>query len=100
MPQSLILRPLLTLALLLAQLGGLTHGIAHALADQTQDQSQPHDKQCHLCAAYAQVGSAIGSGAVHFEFATSLIEAHGELAVAFRSFIFAAFAVRAPPYSA
>lgn len=100
MPQSLILRLLLTLALLLTQLGGLTHGIAHALADQTHDQSQPHDKQCDLCAAYAQVGSALGSGTVHFDFATSFIEAHGELAVAFHSFTIAAFAARAPPYSA
>ena len=89
----------LAFALLFAQLGGLTHGIAHTLAEQTQDQSLPHDQQCELCAAYAQVGSAIGSSDVHFDPAASFAETHSDPAVAFRSFTFAAFAARAPPYS-
>lgn len=98
--RSVLLKTFLVLALLFAQLGGLTHGIAHTLAEQSQDQSLPHDPQCELCAAYAQVGSAVGSGDVHFDFSTSFIETHGELAVAFHSFTFAAFAARAPPYTA
>jgi hypothetical protein len=97
--RSALLKTFLVLALLFVQQGAVTHGIAHTLAEQSQDQSLPHDQQCELCAAYAQVGSAIGSGEVHFDFATSFIETHGELAVAFHSFTFAAFAARAPPYT-
>lgn len=98
--RSALLKSFLVLALLFVQQGAVTHGIAHTLAEQSQDQSMPHDQQCELCAAYAQVGSAIGCGDVHFDFATSFIETHGELAVAFHSFTFAAFAARAPPYTA
>ena len=99
MLRSAFLKSLLVLALLFAQQGAVLHSIGHALAEQSQDQSLPHDNQCELCAAYAQVGSAVGSGEVHFDFATSFIETHGELAVAFHSFTFAAFAARAPPYT-
>ncbi|MFH0934488.1 MAG: hypothetical protein V1879_04725 [Pseudomonadota bacterium] len=90
----------LAFALLFAQLGGLTHGISHTLTEQTQDQSLPHDQQCELCAAYAQVGSAIGSSDVHFDLTASFAETHSDPVVAFQSFTFAAFAARAPPYSA
>lgn len=100
MLRTALLKSFLVLALLFAQLGGLTHGIAHTLAEQSQDQSLPHDQQCELCAAYAQVGSAVGSSAVHFDFSVSFAETHSEPAVAFRSFTFVAFAARAPPYSA
>lgn len=97
--RTALLKSFLVLALLFAQLGGLTHGIAHTLAEQSQDQSLPHDQQCELCAAYAQVGSAVGSGDVHFDFAASFTEAYSRTAVAFRSVTFAAFAARAPPFS-
>ena len=99
MSQPLILRLLLILALLFTQLGGLTHGIAHVLADQTQDQSQPHDKQCDLCAAYAQIGSAVSSSEVRFEIEASVSTAPTPHSHAFRSSVFAAFAARAPPRS-
>lgn len=99
MSQPLILRLLLTLALLLTQLGGLTHGIAHALADQRQDQTQPHDKQCELCAAYAQIGSSINGSDVRFEIETSVRSTPLSPALTVRSSIFAAFAARAPPRS-
>ena len=100
MRSSRLLLPLFLLfALLFAQQGALTHGIAHTLAEQSQDQSLPHDQQCEWCAAYAQIGSAVGSGSVHFDFAS-----HPEVTLAthsatFRSTTFAAFAARAPPYS-
>lgn len=100
MSQSLILRLLLIVALLFTQLGGLTHGIAHVMADQAQDQSQPHDKQCDLCAAYAQVGSALPGSPAHL-FATE--QRFSLLALAtssFHSFVFSAFSARAPPCSA
>ncbi|GAB4118890.1 MAG: hypothetical protein Fur0026_08520 [Sideroxydans sp.] len=99
MPQPFILRLLLILALLFTQLGGLTHGIAHLLADQAQDQSQPHDKQCDLCAAYAQIGSAVGSTEVRVDIAASVSTTPTPYSPAFRSTAFAAFAARAPPRS-
>ena len=100
MRHSLPARFLLIFALLFAQMGGLTHGISHAMADQSQDQSLPHDKLCDLCAAYAQLGSAIGSGTVHFEFASCHETTYQLLATPAIAASFFAFAARAPPYSA
>lgn len=100
MPHTLFLRFLLVFALLFAQLGGLTHSIAHTLEAQSQDQTLAHNHHCDLCAAYAQIGSAIGSGDVHFDFAATLAENRTTLSESFRSSAFCAFAARAPPYSA
>lgn len=101
MRSSRLLLPLLLLfALLFAQQGALSHGIEHALAEQSQDQSLPHDKHCDLCATYAQIGSAIGSSHIHFDFASSFDEAITAPSVSFHSIAFTAFAARAPPYSA
>ena len=94
-----LLKSLLVLALLFVQQGAVTHAISHALAEQSQDQSLPHDSQCELCAAYAQVGSAVGSSDVHFDFTSPFTEARNDAPVAFRSVTFAAFAARAPPRS-
>jgi len=91
---------LLVATLLFAQLGALTHGIAHTLADQLQDQSLPHDKQCDLCASYAQIGSAIGSSNIRFDFAASFAAAPDTHLSSYPSAGFAAFAARAPPYLA
>jgi hypothetical protein len=100
MRSSRLLLPLfLVLALLFAQLGGLTHGIAHTLAEQSQDQSLPHDNHCDLCATYAQIGSAVGSHAVHFDFASRLEATYSTHSAACRSIAFTAFAARAPPHS-
>ena len=102
MPSPLFSRLLLIFALLFAQLGGLAHGISHALAEQggNSDQSLPHVKHGGLCAAYAHIGSAIGSNS--FSFTGS--ETRGTLHLSdFSSYIsntFVAFAARAPPYSA
>ena len=100
MLRSLPFRLLLVFALLFAQLGGLTHAIAHTLAEQSQDHSLPHDKHCDLCAAYAQVGSALGSSEVHFDVASHLEETPSTFSVTFLSAVFSAFAARAPPFSA
>lgn len=99
MLRSVIFKSLLVFALLLTQQGGLMHAIAHALAER-QDQSQPNDKQCELCAAYAQVGSALGCGEVHFDFASPFTEKLSSPSVVFSSLVFTAFAARAPPFSA
>jgi len=97
---SALFRLLLIFALLFAQLGGLAHGIAHTMAEQTQDQSLPHDGYCDLCASYAQIGGAVGSNTIHFDFAASTEETLTTHSFCFRSIAFVAFAARAPPYSA
>ncbi|MDD5056715.1 MAG: hypothetical protein PHQ60_02505 [Sideroxydans sp.] len=99
MLRSAFLKSLLVLALLFAQQGAMTHAIAHTLEELTQDQSQPNDKHCELCAVYAQIGSAIGSSLVHFDFASTFEEKLSSQPVSFRSFAFTAFAARAPPFS-
>lgn len=99
-PLRLFLPLLFTLALLFAQQGGLAHSFTHALEEHSQDQSLPHDKHCELCAAYAQVGSALGSSNIHFDFASCLEETTSTLSVTFRSVAFSIFAARAPPHSA
>lgn len=95
-------RLLLVFALLFSQLGGLTHGISHALAEppQSSDQSLPHDKLCDLCAAYAQIGSAIGSSGICFAVSENCPAMHLCYSSSYTSDPFAAFAARAPPYSA
>ncbi len=98
MRHPLLARLLLIFALLFAQMGGLVHGISHAMADQSQDQSLPHN--CDLCAAYAQLGSAIGSNTVHFELATCHDTPHHALLATATSASFVAFSARAPPCSA
>ena len=95
-------RLLLIFALLFAQLGGLTHGVEHALAEQQQspDQSVLHHAHCDLCAAYAQIGSAIGSNGIHFIGNSTGEILHLTRFSTFTPHIFVAFAARAPPYSA
>lgn len=100
MLRTLFLRSLLAFTLLFAQQGALSHGITHTLAEQSQDQSLPHDKHCNLCEAYAQIGGAIGSSHIRFDFASSFEEARSIHAASFHSVAFAAFAARAPPRSA
>jgi K+-transporting ATPase A subunit len=96
-----LLLPLcLVFALLFAQQGAATHGIEHTLAEQSQDQSLPHHQHCDLCAVYAQIGSAIGSSHVSFDFTSSFEESLFTHSVSFRSIAFSAFAARAPPFTA
>jgi hypothetical protein len=106
MHRSLFTRSLLIFALLLAllavQVGGLAHGISHVMAEQSQDskQSLPHDKYCDQCAAYAQIGSAIGSCGISFTGSESFETLHFNNPGSYSSSPFVAFAARAPPYSA
>jgi len=89
---------LLVFTLLFAQQGAMSHGISHTLAQQ--DQSAPHDTQCELCAAYAHIGSAVGSSNIHFDVDIGANVVAPTYVPSFRSNTFAAFAARAPPYSA
>lgn len=101
MRSSLLTKLLLIFALLFAQAGGLTHGISHALEEQQQnpDQSSPHHTLCDLCAAYAQIGSAIGSSTVNFTGSENCETLHSASFNSCTSDTFVAFAARAPPYS-
>jgi hypothetical protein len=92
----------LLFALLVVQMGSLTHGISHILAEPSQgsEQSLPHDKYCDQCAAYAQIGSAIGSNAINV-FIGESCKTHNPNHFSSRTAdTFVAFAARAPPYSA
>jgi len=100
MLRSILLKLLLVFALLFAQQGAVTHSIAHTIAEQTQDQSLPHHEHCDLCAVYAQIGGAIGSSHIHFDFSSTFEENLTTHSASYRSFAFAAFAARAPPLSA
>jgi len=102
MHRSLFTRLLLVLVMLFAQMGGLTHGVSHILSEKSQspDQSLPHDKYCDQCAAYAQIGSAIGSSSSSFTGSENFETLHFNNPVSYTSKTFVAFAARAPPYSA
>jgi hypothetical protein len=102
MHSSLFTRLLLIFALLFAQMGGLTHGISHILTEKSQgsDQSLPHDKYCDQCAAYGQIGSAIGSSSISFASSENFETLHFNEPASYTSTTFVAFAARAPPYSA
>ena len=108
MQRSLYTRLLLIFALLLTQLGGLTHGISHAMEGRSQspeqsrnsDQSLPNDKHCDTCLAYAQIGSAVGSTSVSFANSEDHETLHLGTPHSYLSNTFVAFAARAPPYSA
>lgn len=97
-----LIRFLIICTLLFAQMGGLTHCISHALDEQSQsgDQSAPHEKHCDLCDAYAHVASAIGSSSISFVGSANHQTQHFNQPNSYISNTFAAFAARAPPYSA
>lgn len=97
---SLIARLLLIFTLLFVQTGGLMHEISHIVvhSSTSHDHSLPHEKHCDLCAAYAQIGSALGSHAIEFK----SIEQHVALTPSAPDAVtatpaFTAFAARAPP---
>ena len=102
MHSSLFTRFLLIFALLFAQMGSLAHGISHILAERSQgsDQSLPHDKYCDQCAAYGQIGSAIGSSSISFASSENFETLHFNNPASYTSNTFVAFAARAPPYFA
>lgn len=100
MYSTVFTRFLLIFVLLFTQLGGMVHGISHTLAEQGSDQSLPHDKYCDQCAAYAQIGSAIGGSGIIFFSSENFETLHSNHHGSFTSNTFVAFAARAPPYSA
>ncbi len=94
-------RLLLMFALLFVQTGGLMHEVSHIVVHHTQDHTLPHDKRCDLCAAYAQMGSALGSPVLEFKPPSSpLTLADTIFGVFFAAPFISAFAARAPPISA
>ena len=97
MLRSAFLKSLLVFALLFAQQGAVMHGIEHTLAERKQEPSLPHHQHCDLCAVYAQIGSAIGSSHIDFDFASSFETTLTTYTASFFSIAFTAFAARAPP---
>jgi hypothetical protein len=97
-----IFYPLLAFALLFAQMGGLAHGISHIMTELSHgsEHSLPHDKYCDQCAAYGQIGSAIGSSSSSFASCENFETLHVNEPASYTSIAFAVFAARAPPYSA
>ena len=93
-------RFLLIFALLLVQTGGLMHEISHIVVHPSHDHSLSHEKHCDLCAAYAQMGSALGSHVPEFTPPASRI-ALADMAfdAVLASPLFTAFSARAPPSS-
>ena len=59
---------LLTFLLLFAQQSGFVHVLNHVAVEQGQQQDKhaPHSSACGYCAAYTQIGSAIGSSSSPF----------------------------------
>ncbi len=102
MHSALFSRLLLIFALLFAQMGSLAHGISHIIAEPSQgsEQSLPHDKYCDQCAAYAQIGSAVGSSSINIVVSENCETLHSGHIGCYLSNTFVAFAARAPPYSA
>ena len=101
MHRTLLTRLLLIFALLFAQMGGLAHGITHILGQShASDHSLAHDKYCNQCAAYGQIGSAIGSSSISFASSEYFETLHFNEPASYTSVTFVAFAARAPPYSA
>jgi hypothetical protein len=92
----------LLFALLAVQMGSLAHGISHVLTEPSQgsEQSLPHDKYCDQCAAYAQIGSAVGSSAINFFISENCATHNLNHFSSHAADTFVAFAARAPPYSA
>lgn len=68
---------LFALVLLYAQQGGALHTLSHVFAEQTQQQNKkaPHTHDCEQCTTYAQLGSALNSVFMSFDFCSSLAHA-------------------------
>jgi hypothetical protein len=92
----------LLFALLVVQMGSLAHGITHILTEPSQgsEQSLPHDKYCDQCAAYAQIGGAVGSSPINFFISENCDTLNLNHFSSHTADTFVAFAARAPPYSA
>jgi len=97
--RTALFHTLLVFALLFAQQGVMAHGMSHLIAAQSHDQSLPHDTQCELCAAYAQMGSAVSSNDVPPAVASAIVETSPAFTNTYRTTHFTSFAARAPPYS-
>lgn len=97
--RAMLPRFLLIIALLLAQLGGLTHGITHTMNERGKDAALSHDKHCDLCELYAQVGSAVGSASIQFIAPQLSSEFFIIPAAKTGATLFHAYTARAPPSS-
>lgn len=102
MSPRLIPQTLLILALLFAQLGGVTHSISHLFSEPSHraEQPLPNDQHCDLCEVYAQIGGAIHSSTLAFDPQLALVTPHTAVLWQRVASHFVPFSARAPPYSA
>ena len=96
--RAMLPRFLLVIALLFAQLGGLTHGITHTMNERGRDATLAQDKHCDLCQLYAQIGGAVGSTAIQFDSVALRSEFILIPATKTGSASLYAYTARAPPY--
>jgi hypothetical protein len=107
MRSSVFFRILIILALLFAQIGGVTHGYSHVLPNQSITESQlvsgdkslAHEKHCDFCAAFDQIASAVSSSIVSFAPLQNFGGVNIDHSYSYTSIASFPFAARAPPYS-
>lgn len=89
---------LFAFVLLFAQQGAAVHALGHILAEQAQQNKQlPHSPACEQCAAYAQLGGALGSSTHTFTLDSAPTEALLHRTTAFCSNHPLTPAARGPP---
>ena len=97
-PARFLLSLMLAFALLFAQQGAAVHTLGHILAEQAQqDKQAPHSPACEQCAAYAQLGGALGSSTHSFTVDAVPGTAAWHHATAFCSIHTLAAVARGPP---
>lgn len=97
--RAMLPRFLLVIALLFAQLGGLTHSLTHSMNERGRDATLAQDKHCDLCQLYAQIGGAVGSTAIQFDALALRSEFIHLPSAKTSSASFHAYTARAPPCS-
>ena len=99
MLRRLLPQILLIFALLLAQLGCVTHGISHLLSNPAEH-TLANDQHCDLCEVYAQISGAINSSAFTFPPQRLVGISHAKVFNHSPVLSFFPFSARAPPYFA
>ena len=94
-PVRFLLPLLLAFALLFAQQGAAMHALGHIMAQQ--DKQAPHSPACEQCAAYAQLGGALGSRTHSFSFDAALSQAVRQRTTTFFSTHTLTTVARGPP---
>lgn len=100
MLRSILSKSLFVFALLFTQQVAVMHTIEHTWQEQKETPASPHHQHCDLCAVDAEMGSAIGSSHIFFDFSSAFAEISLSQPDSYSSCAFAAFEARAPPCAA